>query len=91
MSQLLPLSKICHEAKIPLLVARSYGLIGYVRLCLPEHSVVESKPDNFQDDLRVANPFPELLEYVSTVRSQTKNNNKYDKNAKSLYCRALLL
>ena len=49
---------------------RQYGLIGTLRVYKKEVCVIESKPDNVQiDDLRIANPFPELL-----VRDHTSIN-----------------
>jgi amyloid beta precursor protein binding protein 1 len=62
------LGAICAQAGIPLLVLRAYGLLGYCRLVLPEHIIIESKPDFQQDDLRLCNPWPELLEYVAPLR-----------------------
>ncbi|GAX80293.1 hypothetical protein CEUSTIGMA_g7731.t1 [Chlamydomonas eustigma] len=60
------LDELCRQMKIPLLVARSYGLVGYLRVSVPEHLVIESKPDNSVDDLRLHSPFPELLEFVNS-------------------------
>ena len=40
------------------------GLLGYVRLCLPRHEVVESKPDATPYDLRMAEPFDALAKCV---------------------------
>ena len=34
-------SKLCWERDVPVLIARAYGMIGYLRLVVPEH---ESKP-----------------------------------------------
>ena len=48
------LDDACRELGVPLLLARSYGLVGYLRASLPEHCVVESKPDNSVEDLRRA-------------------------------------
>lgn len=47
----------------PLVVVRTCGFIGYVRVVVPEHNVVETKLDNAADDLRVSEPFAELLAY----------------------------
>lgn len=47
-------------------VLQTYGLIGYLRIATLEHRIVESKPDNATIDLRIANPFPELQEYVDS-------------------------
>jgi|APGre2960657444_1045066.scaffolds.fasta_scaffold00678_4 amyloid beta precursor protein binding protein 1 len=82
---LLALDAACREHGVQLVVARSYGLVGHVRisvpvrtgtgwlrqpvthslLCAQEHTVVESKPDNVPDDLRVAAPWPELLDFCA--------------------------
>lgn len=61
---LLKLDNICREHSVQLLIARSYGLVGLIRVSILEHRVVESKPDNVIDDLRLHKPWPELLEYV---------------------------
>ena len=47
---------------IPLIVCRSYGMIGSVRVVTRVHRVVESKPDPPRlPDLHIANPWPELV------------------------------
>ncbi|XP_010543012.1 PREDICTED: NEDD8-activating enzyme E1 regulatory subunit AXR1 isoform X2 [Tarenaya hassleriana] len=60
------LDRICREANVMLVFARSYGLTGLVRISVKEHTVVESKPDHFLDDLRLNNPWPELKRFVET-------------------------
>ncbi|KAH7576745.1 hypothetical protein JRO89_XS01G0140600 [Xanthoceras sorbifolium] len=57
------LDRICREANVMLIFARSYGLTGLVRISVKEHTVIESKPDHFLDDLRLNNPWPELRKY----------------------------
>ncbi|XP_057506691.1 NEDD8-activating enzyme E1 regulatory subunit AXR1-like isoform X1 [Actinidia eriantha] len=61
------LDKICREANIMLIFARSYGLTGFVRISVKEHAVIESKPDHFLDDLRLNNPWPELRSFAETI------------------------
>eukprot|EP00271_Cylindrocystis_brebissonii_P006750 TRINITY_DN19540_c0_g1_i1.p1 TRINITY_DN19540_c0_g1~~TRINITY_DN19540_c0_g1_i1.p1 ORF type:complete len:532 (+),score=94.51 TRINITY_DN19540_c0_g1_i1:244-1839(+) len=61
---LVKLDAICRRSGIKLLVARSYGLIGLIRISAPEHLVVESKPDTSVDDLRMHKPWAELRKYV---------------------------
>ncbi|THG18499.1 hypothetical protein TEA_029838 [Camellia sinensis var. sinensis] len=39
------LDRICREANVMLIFARSYGLTGFVRVSVKEHTVIESKPD----------------------------------------------
>lgn len=64
---LLRLAKFLYDNHIPLFVCRSYGFIGYIRLAVPEHTIVESKPDNPPDDLRLYEPFPELLQLAENL------------------------
>jgi len=64
---LLKLSEVCWGANIALLVVRSWGLLGYLRVVTPEHTIVESKPDNPADDLRLSQPWPELEQYALSL------------------------
>ncbi|CAI5523815.1 unnamed protein product [Closterium sp. Naga37s-1] len=50
-SVLLQLDSVCRQHGCQLIVARSYGLMGLIRISSPEHCVVEAKPDNTVDDL----------------------------------------
>ncbi|XP_047342044.1 NEDD8-activating enzyme E1 regulatory subunit AXR1-like isoform X2 [Impatiens glandulifera] len=61
------LDRICREANVMLIFARSYGLTGLVRISVKEHTVIESKPDHFLDDLRLNNPWPELREFAESI------------------------
>ncbi|KAE8075706.1 hypothetical protein FH972_014399 [Carpinus fangiana] len=61
------LDRICRQANVMLIFARSYGLTGFVRISLKEHTVVESKPDHFLDDLRLNNPWPELKRFAESI------------------------
>ncbi|GAB2274896.1 NEDD8-activating enzyme E1 regulatory subunit axr1 [Dionaea muscipula] len=61
------LDRICREANVMLVFARSYGLTGLVRISLKEHAVIESKPDHFLDDLRLNNPWPELKCFAESI------------------------
>ncbi|RKO83426.1 NEDD8-activating enzyme E1 regulatory subunit, partial [Blyttiomyces helicus] len=60
-SYLLQLGRICWKAKIPLVAVRTLGFFGFVRLVVPEHTVVETHPD-IVIDLRLDSPFPALRE-----------------------------
>jgi len=57
---LLRLAALLWDARVPLVVVRAYGLLGSVRLQLPEHTIVEARPDVEQPDLRLLEPFAEL-------------------------------
>ncbi|XP_071476707.1 NEDD8-activating enzyme E1 regulatory subunit-like [Diadema antillarum] len=63
---LLDLAGVLWNEGIPLLVCRCYGFIGYMRLAVKEHTVVESHPDSAHDDLRLDRPFPSLVEFADT-------------------------
>ncbi|WMV56329.1 hypothetical protein MTR67_049714 [Solanum verrucosum] len=65
------LDRICREGNIILIFARSYGLMGLVRISVKEHTVIESKPDHFLDDLRLNNPWPELTRFTETIDLNT--------------------
>ncbi|CAK4080337.1 unnamed protein product [Aphanomyces euteiches] len=60
------LASYCHGNAIPLLILHSYGLIGYFRLQVPDHSIVDSKPDAPWHDLRISQPFPELQKFADS-------------------------
>ncbi|XP_060672201.1 NEDD8-activating enzyme E1 regulatory subunit AXR1 isoform X2 [Ziziphus jujuba] len=67
------LDRICREANVMLVFARSYGLTGLVRISVKEHTVIESKPDHFLDDLRLNNPWPELRRLAETTDLQVSD------------------
>lgn len=73
---LLKLSEVLWKSSTPLVVASSYGLVGYIRIAVPTHAVFESHPDNFHDDLRLDCPFQELIEYMETIEfTETQRGN----------------
>lgn len=69
----LPLSRACHVNSIPLLVVRSYGLLGCIRVqtASPYHPIIEAKPSHRIPDLRLsAWPlFDGLRDAVSSVKN----------------------
>lgn len=52
---------------VPLVVARSCGLVGMLRVAAPDHAVVDARPATAPADLRVAAPFPELAAHCEGV------------------------
>ncbi|XP_062845507.1 NEDD8-activating enzyme E1 regulatory subunit isoform X2 [Trichomycterus rosablanca] len=60
------LGDVLWKAGVPFLVCRTYGLVGYMRLAVKEHTVVESHPDNALEDLRLEEPFTELKHHISS-------------------------
>lgn len=71
------LAKVLRSLSVPLIVVVSYGLIGYMRLALPDHEIVESHPDNYHEDLRLDCPFPGLVEYMDAINLDAVDNNKH--------------
>ncbi|CAD5119102.1 DgyrCDS7747 [Dimorphilus gyrociliatus] len=57
---LLQISSYLWSCKVPFLHCVSYGFIGYMRIAMPVHTVIESHPDNALDDLRLDRPFKEF-------------------------------
>eukprot|EP01114_Cavostelium_apophysatum_P008684 TRINITY_DN2138_c0_g1_i2.p1 TRINITY_DN2138_c0_g1~~TRINITY_DN2138_c0_g1_i2.p1 ORF type:complete len:556 (-),score=166.03 TRINITY_DN2138_c0_g1_i2:41-1624(-) len=74
---LLKLAKVCWDNRIVLIVTRVYGFLGYIRVAVPEHTIIESKPDNPADDLRLANPFPELEAYANSIDMSKLNSTDF--------------
>lgn len=55
------LCTVCNAYGVPIVVGRSCGLVGYVRLQVSGHEVIESRPESEVPDLRLSRPFPALL------------------------------
>lgn len=49
-------ASLCRAVKLPLLVVHTYGFLGYLRLDLGDHQVVETHPDHPPSDLRLLHP-----------------------------------
>ncbi|CAG9761541.1 unnamed protein product [Ceutorhynchus assimilis] len=64
---LIPLSKHLWECEVPLLVCQSIGFLGYIRLQIKEHTVIEAHPDNESPDLRLDQPWPALNDYLNSI------------------------
>lgn len=73
-SELLRLEAATLKAGVPLLIARCYGLVAYLRISGPEHLVIESKPDSEVQDLRFHAPWPELLSLAQSVDLATADD-----------------
>mmetsp|Transcript_13238 Transcript_13238/g.18081 ORF Transcript_13238/g.18081 Transcript_13238/m.18081 type:complete len:528 (+) Transcript_13238:91-1674(+) len=61
---LLKLDALLRTKGVPLLIARSYGLMGYLRASFEEVCVVESKPEPRVDELRLGRPWAELQSFM---------------------------
>ncbi|CAF0727955.1 unnamed protein product [Rotaria sp. Silwood1] len=53
--------------KIPLLVARTYGFIGTIRLQTVEHYITEAHPDDTIADLRLDQPLKSFLNHCNSI------------------------
>uniref|UniRef100_A0A3Q3L1M2 NEDD8-activating enzyme E1 regulatory subunit n=1 Tax=Mastacembelus armatus TaxID=205130 RepID=A0A3Q3L1M2_9TELE len=65
-STCLRLGSVLWSASVPFLVCKTYGLIGYMRLTVQEHTVIESHPDNALEDLRLDHPFGEFKNHLQS-------------------------
>ncbi|KAL5021823.1 hypothetical protein ScPMuIL_000978 [Solemya velum] len=74
---LLQLASYLWEKGVPLLVCRSYGFIGYMRLVVGEHPVVESHPDSAHEDLRLDRPFTGLVELCDRINLDNMNKKEH--------------
>ncbi|KAN0024848.1 hypothetical protein ACTFIV_009257 [Dictyostelium citrinum] len=73
----LTLSQYLNEQNIPLLITNSYGYIGYLRISTPEHQIIESKPDDPIDDLRIYNPFKQLVDMADALELDKLNTQQH--------------
>ena len=71
------LAEILWSENIPLLIAKSYGLIGYLRLVVQSHEIIESHPDNSHEDMRLDKPFPSLIAHVNGYDLDSMDNTKH--------------
>ncbi|KAJ8983471.1 hypothetical protein NQ317_014929 [Molorchus minor] len=68
---LIPLSRHLWDSNVPLVVCRSIGFLGYIRLQIKEHTVIEGHPDNENPDLRLDKPWPALKEHLDSINVAT--------------------
>ena len=65
------LDTICRDFNVKVVFVRSYGMVGFIRASVKEHCIVESKPDHLPDDLRLSDPWPELLAYAASFQLES--------------------
>ncbi|XP_020794539.1 NEDD8-activating enzyme E1 regulatory subunit [Boleophthalmus pectinirostris] len=75
----LRLGSVLWSASVPFLICKTYGLIGYMRLVVEEHTVIESHPDNALEDLRLDQPFDELTNHIASydLESMDKKDHSH--------------
>lgn len=59
----------------PLVIVKSYGLIGSVRVQTPYHPIIESKPDNTVPDLRLAHVLTSTSGYFAELKHAAEEIN----------------
>ncbi|KAI8984578.1 Appbp1-Uba3-Nedd8, an E1-ubiquitin-like protein complex with Atp [Mycotypha africana] len=60
------LAQLCQQFGKVLFTIKSKGLVGMFSVQAPEHTIIESHPENTVD-LRLACPFKQLVDYVATI------------------------
>lgn len=68
---LIQLSQNLWDANIPLILCRSVGFLGSLRIQVKEHTIIEAHPDNQPSDLRLDTPFPSLDKYMEAFDLET--------------------
>ncbi|KAL8272692.1 hypothetical protein Esti_003396 [Eimeria stiedai] len=63
--------------QVPVVSIGSVGFFGWVRLWAGEYCLVNTKPENPQVDLRLANPFPELLEFAWSFDMESMDDEQH--------------
>lgn len=71
------LAALLWQRRVPLLIARSYGLLGYLRLVVDSHEVIESHPDNYHEDLRLDAPFSDLTDFADSIDLESLDNAEH--------------
>lgn len=74
------IARACTALKIPLLFARSYGQVAFIRLQLVEHCVQNARTADAPPDLRLYAPFPELLNHISVPPQPKVDTGEVDES-----------
>jgi|UniRef100_A0A7S4FXJ0 amyloid beta precursor protein binding protein 1 len=61
------LASLLASLDVPLLLVRSYGLMGFVRIQTSSYAILETFPDQQVEDYHIINPFPELEKFVEEL------------------------
>jgi amyloid beta precursor protein binding protein 1 len=70
---LIILAKKLWELDIPLIVCKTIGFVGYIRVQVKEHTIIEMHPDNEIPDLRLNKPFESLKSYFDAINLNNLN------------------
>jgi NEDD8-activating enzyme E1 regulatory subunit len=75
-SDVVKLGEVIGAHNVPLCHLRQYGQLGYIRLYKHQNDLIESRNSEnpfTKRDLRMANPWPELLQYANSFDLHTKD------------------
>lgn len=61
------LSTVLWKLNIPLVICDNFSFLGYMRIVLKEHVMINTQPDNALEDFRLDHQFVELDEYMSAI------------------------
>uniref|UniRef100_A0A158R4J3 NEDD8-activating enzyme E1 regulatory subunit n=1 Tax=Syphacia muris TaxID=451379 RepID=A0A158R4J3_9BILA len=67
----LEVSKYLFDRNIPFVNAKILGFAGYVRVCVKEHTIINSHEENEPLDLRLDKPFSALSEMVNAIELES--------------------
>eukprot|EP00884_Botryococcus_braunii_P008021 jgi/Botrbrau1/1721/Bobra.116_2s0063.1 len=76
-ADLVLVEEACRAEGVPLLAVQAYGLTGSLRISSKEHTVMESKPENIMEDLRLHEPWPELADFASSIDLTTADEHTH--------------
>eukprot|EP00041_Stephanoeca_diplocostata_P038488 m.1519966 g.1519966 ORF g.1519966 m.1519966 type:complete len:308 (-) comp25226_c0_seq11:6041-6964(-) len=76
-STVLSLAAVLWDANIPLVVVRAYGMLGYMRVAVQEHCIVETHPSDPTSDMRLTRPFPALAAFCESFAFDTLSTEAY--------------
>ncbi|VDO06304.1 unnamed protein product [Rodentolepis nana] len=62
---LIHLSRIVAQSNVPIITCYSVGFVGFLRVSVSEHTIIESHPDSTKPDFRLDNPPKALINLVN--------------------------
>lgn len=61
------MSKKLWDLDVPFVICKTIGFVGYIRIQIKEHTIVELHPDNEIPDLRLDKPFEALKNHFDSI------------------------
>lgn len=69
------LSTVLWENDVPFMSVQTTGFIGWIRLQLKEHTIIESHPDNPKVDTRLDMPFTEVATHMDSIQMAGRDDS----------------